>query len=113
MRRRFSGHDKKIVGARQQWRCASCGQLLDETYHVDHIIPLHKGGPDTIENAQALCVADHAKKTVAEEAERMRTMRTMRAMQMRALGTSARPPVSCVACGMVLSPYFASKHRCL
>jgi len=103
-KRRFSGHDKRIVAARQQWCCAICGQMLDETYHIDHIIPLHRGGADLLENAQALCVHDHAKKTVAEEAERLRRKRVVR--------PGTRAPVVCTACSHVLSPYFAAQHVC-
>jgi len=33
--------------------CAGCGSPLD--LEVDHVIPVSKGGPDTIENKQILC----------------------------------------------------------
>ena len=32
---------KKQVAAKQKWRCAVCRELLDETYEIDHIRPLH------------------------------------------------------------------------
>ena len=35
---------KKRVAARQNWRCASCKSLLDETYELDHVKPLFQGG---------------------------------------------------------------------
>lgn len=101
-RRRFNGYDKKIVAARQQWRCNVCGELLDEAFEVDHVVPLHLGGADELSNAQAICAADHARKTVAEEAERLRRRRAR----------SGRAPVVCVACRAVLSPYFAAAHKC-
>ena len=51
---------KKRIAARQQWRCAICKQLFDETYEIDHIIPLSQGGHATAENnLQALCKRDH------------------------------------------------------
>ena len=51
---------KKRVAARQAWRCAVCKQLLDETFEIDHIKPLYKGGHPTDEsNLQALCKRDH------------------------------------------------------
>ena len=104
-RRTFNGHDKKIVAARQAWRCAGCHSLFDETFHVDHIAPLWSGGADELSNAQALCVACHAKKTTAEEAERLRRSRARKAAGRHA-------SLSCCACGAVLSPYFAITHQC-
>ena len=35
---------KKRVAAKQKWRCAVCKQLLDESFEIDHITPLYKGG---------------------------------------------------------------------
>jgi hypothetical protein len=54
---------KKTVAARQQWKCGQCGNLLDETYEVDHIIPLYQGGTNQIENLMALDPHCHRKKT--------------------------------------------------
>lgn len=105
MRRRFSAYDKKIVAARQKWTCNVCGDVLDETYEVDHIVPLHLGGADALSNAQAICVADHARKTVAEEAERLRRLRASVCGRRRA-------PVVCLVCQAVLSPFFAVAHTC-
>ena len=54
-RRRITGHEKKVVGARQQWRCDTCDATLEATYEVDHVIPLHLGGEDDHEtNAHAM-----------------------------------------------------------
>ena len=51
---------KKRVAARQKWRCAMCKEILDETYEIDHKIPLFQGGHPTQEsNLQALCKRDH------------------------------------------------------
>ncbi|MFN9295662.1 MAG: HNH endonuclease [Planctomyces sp.] len=33
---------------------------------VDHIIPLHQGGPDTLSNSQTLCIKCHQEKTKNE-----------------------------------------------
>lgn len=105
MRRRFSAYDKKIVAARQKWRCNICGELLDETYEVDHVLALHLGGADELWNAQAICTADHAKKTVAEEAARLRRLRVTTTRGLRA-------PVVCTACRAILSPFFVASHKC-
>ena len=50
----LSPFTKKQVAARQQWRCAICRQLLDETYEIDHIKPLYAGGDNTMANLRAL-----------------------------------------------------------
>jgi len=60
--------ERRITGrARQERRldlwiknphCASCGEITAYPYgfELDHIVPLHKGGEDTKENCQILCV---------------------------------------------------------
>ena len=58
---------KKRVAANQKWRCASCKQLLDETYELDHLKPLFKGGSNDETNLQALCKRCHAMKSAMEQ----------------------------------------------
>ena len=59
---------KKRVAAKQKWRCAICKKLLDETFELDHIKPLFKGGHPTDEsNLQALCKHDHLFKTAVSD----------------------------------------------
>ena len=59
---------KKRVAAKQKWRCAICKQLLDETFELDHIRPLFKGGHPTDEsNLQALCKRDHLFKSAVSD----------------------------------------------
>ena len=59
---------KKRIAAKQKWRCAICKQLLDETFELDHIKPLFKGGDPTDEsNLQCLCKRDHMLKTALEQ----------------------------------------------
>lgn len=104
-RRRFTAHEKRIVAARQQWKCGHCNALLAASFEVDHTIPLHLGGPDDYEtNAEALCRECHARKTQREEIERIRQLRRLRD------GASRRPPLVCTRCGAVVSPYFL--HTC-
>lgn len=62
-RRRVTATTKKKVAARQRWSCGLCGQLLDETYEVDHIIPLFRGGTNDLDNLMALDPHCHRKKT--------------------------------------------------
>lgn len=65
-KRKVSTLLKKKIAAAQQWRCASCSTLLDETYEVDHKIALENGGSNDPSNLWALCPHCHRKKTVAE-----------------------------------------------
>ena len=38
-------------------------------YEVDHVIPLHLGGSDTVDNMQFLSISEHKQKTAAEMKE--------------------------------------------
>ena len=57
---------KKVVASNQQWKCNYCCETLIYTYQVDHVIPLHDGGDNSIHNLQALCPNCHAEKTFTE-----------------------------------------------
>ena len=59
---------KNRIAAQQKWRCASCQHLLDETYEIDHIKPLFKGGTNAVSNIQALCKRCHTMKSAIEQA---------------------------------------------
>lgn len=65
-KRNVSALLKKKVAATQQWKCASCNSLLDETYEIDHKIALDHGGTNDPSNLWALCPHCHRKKTVNE-----------------------------------------------
>lgn len=39
---------------KQRGKCACCGKSLGKNFHLDHIIPLVLGGPNTDDNAQLL-----------------------------------------------------------
>lgn len=129
-RRRINGHEKKIVAARQAWKCKLCEHLLDETFEVDHVIPLHVGGDDDINNCRALCPNCHRKITVQQEAERIKknTEEVLAAAAARGSclqrdssranenpGSQSLPSSSlyCPRCGRTLSPYFVhSRSSC-
>ena len=68
----ISEPEKKIVAARQQWKCNACAVILPPTYQIDHITALVDGGADSIANAQALCPNCHASKTQLEHIKRVR-----------------------------------------
>jgi 5-methylcytosine-specific restriction endonuclease McrA len=39
----------------QRWRCIYCGKSIRKKFHVDHIVPLSKGGDNSPRNIQLLC----------------------------------------------------------
>ncbi|ENL7683100.1 HNH endonuclease [Proteus mirabilis] len=69
---------RRVTGSQRQKRrllkwqenphCTACGSLLafPDGFELDHIIPLFKGGKDTTENCQVLCIECHRKKTKEE-----------------------------------------------
>lgn len=64
---------RDAVLLRDGYRCQGCKRLcLAEELECDHIIPLAKGGKDTMENLQALCAGEtgcHAAKSRREAAQ--------------------------------------------
>ena len=73
VRRTWTADEKRIVAARQAWRCKVCTDLLPATFECDHIVPLEAGGPDCLDsNAQSLCNRCHAEKTQFERMQRIR-----------------------------------------
>jgi hypothetical protein len=66
VKRNVGESKKKFVASNQQWKCASCNELLDATYEIDHITPLYKGGTNEVSNLKALCRNCHGKKTLID-----------------------------------------------
>lgn len=64
--------EKRVVAARQAWRCSACAMVLPAAFQVDHTVPLHLGGEDTTENCTAMCANCHAAKTQMEAIGRRR-----------------------------------------
>lgn len=44
-----------VLYKRQKARCIACRMKLGRSYHIDHIIPISKGGTNKNENLQLLC----------------------------------------------------------
>jgi len=63
---KFSADEKRVVGARQGWRCSACSCILPSAYEVDHTVPLHAGGADALRNCTAMCANCHAAKSQRE-----------------------------------------------
>jgi 5-methylcytosine-specific restriction endonuclease McrA len=60
---RYSGSDVQRLLIAQSSRCARCGTSLSLGYHVDHIIPLSRGGENVAGNLQLLCAICNLKKS--------------------------------------------------
>ncbi len=54
--------------AKTQRRCAEClrNDKLSLAEQVDHIVPLHKGGTDDLDNLEGLCLTCHGRKTAKD-----------------------------------------------
>ncbi len=51
----FNKRDIDFLLKSQKNRCISCPESLKRGYHIDHIIPLSKGGSNDRKNIQLLC----------------------------------------------------------
>lgn len=47
--------DRASIFERQKGKCWWCPALLDSAFHLDHVIPLSKGGPHVLGNLVASC----------------------------------------------------------
>lgn len=50
-----TGDDIKAQYKRQKGRCYWCGEKVGDTYHVDHIVPLSRGGSNWPDNLVVSC----------------------------------------------------------
>jgi hypothetical protein len=64
-KRSVSETKKKFVSSRQQWKCGHCKEQLNHTFEIDHIIGLHEGGSNNIDNLISLCRNCHGLKTAS------------------------------------------------
>lgn len=55
-RRQFSSTERSIIYNKNKGRCAICGRFVPyDSFTVDHIIPLAKGGTNELDNLQCTC----------------------------------------------------------
>lgn len=72
----FSISDVKAIFKRQRGRCASpvCRKLLRKRFHIDHIVPVSRGGPNWPKNLQLLCATCNASKGAKDPIEYVQSM---------------------------------------
>ena len=62
---------KKQIAYDQGWKCScGCGRSLQPDFHIDHTMPLWRGGTDTTDNMSAMNPTCHARKTAIENQSR-------------------------------------------
>ena len=57
------------LAARQKFKCVNCKCSIKETYEVDHITALSRGGSNSIRNIQLLCVSCNRRKNAKDPIE--------------------------------------------
>lgn len=68
----FSKLDIEYIKGCQKNKCAACKSLLNNKYHVDHIIALSKGGTNWPRNLQILCPTCNVRKHALANEDFMR-----------------------------------------
>ena len=51
----FTKEDIENLLIRQECRCAACHKSLRRGYEIDHVLPVSRGGSNTVDNLQLLC----------------------------------------------------------
>lgn len=63
----------KRIGSAQRWKCAVCRADISEKYHMDHILPIAKGGEHAPQNIQLLCPSCNVRKSAKDPVEFMQS----------------------------------------
>lgn len=72
--RSTSRKHKWDIAYRQQYKCGVCQSLLHpKSFDIDHVVPLFRGGHDSLSNLQALCCNCHAVKSRTERSAILKT----------------------------------------
>lgn len=48
-------YSRQEVFDRDRGRCYMCDRRLKPGWHIEHVVPISAGGPDTLENVRASC----------------------------------------------------------
>ena len=60
---------RDVLGEIQDWYCNYCGKRIENGNHIDHMVPLQKGGSNDFNNLQLLCVKCNLRKGAKTELE--------------------------------------------
>jgi len=69
----FTEHDVKDIFRLQKGKCACCKKSLKDGYHIDHIIPLSRGGTNYRSNLQLLTPSCNHRKSARDPIEYMQS----------------------------------------
>lgn len=61
--KQYTVDDIKRLMVLQRGRCASCGISIKSKYHIDHRVPVSKGGSNDIKNIELLCPTCNLRKS--------------------------------------------------
>lgn len=70
----YTVDDVKNILIFQKQKCAICRISIKSSYHIDHIIPLSKGGSNAKENIQLLCPSCNLSKSACDPIEFMQSI---------------------------------------
>lgn len=70
---RLPGGTVKRIGDAQRWRCAVCVTPLRSGYHLDHVMPLARGGEHAPMNLQLLCPPCNVRKSAKDPIDFMQS----------------------------------------
>jgi 5-methylcytosine-specific restriction endonuclease McrA len=62
------------IGAMQRWLCAICKTSVKRGYHLDHVMPLARGGEHAPRNLQLLCQTCNVRKSAKDPIDYMRSL---------------------------------------
>jgi 5-methylcytosine-specific restriction endonuclease McrA len=62
MRRAFTSRQRRILLMIAGNLCQKCGEVLDASFHADHVHAHSRGGATVLNNGQALCATCNLKK---------------------------------------------------
>lgn len=58
----------------QKSKCACCKRSIKQKYHIDHIIPLRRGGSNDRRNLQLLCASCNQRKSAKDPIDHMQSL---------------------------------------
>lgn len=61
--------DIRSIHEQQEHKCAVCGEDTSEEYHVDHVVPISRGGSNWPDNLQILCPLCNTRKGAKTQEE--------------------------------------------